>query len=294
MAEVEQPKNEDVGNVDVEKEEVEGEDAPVASSEKKDVEEGGGNSGNDNNNDDDEVDNNLLMSITGTFLSAVVLLISVLSDTGPTKNTGYWAYGIALSCVTIFFAFVGMAMTRKPDLVGDRPQISHHLNHFLFVWNFVGACFMTFGDGPFVSTNNGYFASWGMALFSIKALGGSSLWVKNAGPMMGHLAAAIVVIVAIAAEGFEVNKGETIYGIVLAGCSALTVMFQTFMERKEHAGLGALKWPTFLVLAICWVVSACLLTFRGPFADTSNGYFGAWSGAITGMYAYVVARAEAN
>ena len=112
--------------------------------------------------------------------------------------------------------------------------------------------------------------------------------------MMGHLAASLLVIVAIASEGFDSNKGETIYGIILACMSAVLVMYQVKSQREGGEGLRAnLRFPVWGILAIGWIVSACLLTFRGPFGVTGNGYFGVWGAAVTGVFAAMAAKAEA-
>ena len=36
----------------------------------------------------------------------------------------------------------------------------------------------------------------------------------------------------------------------------------------------------FGIFAILWIVMACLVTFRGPFLVTGNGYFAAWIGSV--------------
>ena len=274
-------------DVDVEKEEVEGEPAPAATESKTGgVEEAVANMV--------KLDGHEL-PVAGMFVSAAILLTAVTADGGADKDDWHWAYGIALTVITMFFSLVLGAFIRKPELVESQPMVPHHLNHFLFVWNFVGACLMTFGEGPFLWTSNGYFAAWGMAIFSVMGLGMSSDSVKNAGSMMGHLATSIIVIIALSTHdnSFDNYAGESIYGIIMACLSAVTVMYQVSMERKGQEGLSAkVKFPIFALYALCWVVSASLMTFRGPFVLTGNGYFGAWGGAVTGIYCAMAAKEQ--
>jgi hypothetical protein len=228
------------------------------------------------------------LPMAGVFFSAIIFLIAVTSQGGPGKGSGYFIYGIILSVIAMICALMALGFSHKPDLVQDKPDIPRHLNHFLLTWNFVGACLMTFGSGPFVITSNGYFSVWAMAIFAVYGIGVAFLHTaRNAGSMMAHLASSIVVIIALASGNgsFENFKGESIYGMVLACISAVLMLYQI---RSERAGgsdsLEGKGWFGLMaVLAIMWIVSASLMTFRGPFLRTSNGYFGSWGGAITAV-----------
>ena len=88
------------------------------------------------------------LSCAGIFLSGAVLLAALLSDTDESvEGHRYWAYGIAVASVAMFFSLVGF-------FVRSNNQIAMYNNYFLFLWCFIGACFMTFG-GPFKDTGNG-------------------------------------------------------------------------------------------------------------------------------------------
>lgn len=228
--------------------------------------------------------------IAGVFLAAVILLIAVVSDGGPSSSSRYYGYGIALAAVAMVLSIVTLGLINyAPE---ESQNGSKYALYFLFVWNFVGACVLTFGDGPFTITSNGYFGVWGMVVFSVAGLGvASSVNVKDTDSLMGHFAAALVVLIALCSECCSNHKNETIYGLILA---CLSIVVLGFHIGSEHAGgdgiSNAALFPVLLILAICWIVSACLLTFRGPFLVTGNGYFGAWGGALTSVLAAMAAK----
>lgn len=154
---------------------------------------------------------------------------------------------------------------------------------------------MTFGDGPFVVTSNGYFASWGVAIFSLLELGKAAAIGdvrENLSSLMGHFVASIIVIIAISSEGVDHDwKNEAIYGLVLACCSALlVVMIHLSGQQTTNEESSSATYPFFAILSLCWIVSASLMTFRGPFLFTGNGYFGSWGGAVTSIYCTLAAK----
>jgi hypothetical protein len=94
------------------------------------------------------------LAYSGIVLSSVVLLVALCVNSGF-KSHKYFEYGVSVAAVAMCFALVGWGMG-KFDSGSD--QVTKFLNYFLFLWCFIGACFMTFG-GPFTTTGNGYFAS---------------------------------------------------------------------------------------------------------------------------------------
>ena len=175
-------------------------------------------------------------------------------------------------------------------------QHIHFLSYFLFVWNLIGACVMTFGNGPFIDTSNGYFSAWGMAAFAgfqtfEKAVAVVSSTDKHIIPRSVHMISSHFVILALSSStgggSSFLNtdssfRGIAIYGLILA-CVSLVVMMCTALPSDER-NKGNRLFLVMTVLAVQWVVSACILTFKGPFLTTGNGYFGAWGGAFTAIY----------
>jgi len=224
------------------------------------------------------------LAYVGIFFSGIILLISLTVGDGL-NNTKYYEYGITVACVASFFSFVGWAMGRF-DLVDD--DVAMYNNYFLFVWCFIGACFLTFGS-PFKTTGNGYFASWGLALFSVMALGVTSSHMEHAvangvGSGIGLLASAIITLVALISETFDKNDGDEFFGVI---CCIFTILVLTgffYMEKGDEVA-HKLKFPVMIVFSVMWIILASLLTFRGPFLTTGNGYFGVWFGAVTAVFA---------
>ena len=80
--------------------------------------------------------------------SSTVQLIAVL--TWKATEIKWREYAISVPSVAMGLSAIGLLMTLKEALYKEGGK---WLNQFLFVWNFVGACFLTFSS-PFVFTGN--------------------------------------------------------------------------------------------------------------------------------------------
>jgi hypothetical protein len=199
-------------------------------------------------------------------------------------------FSLSPAVIAMFFSLVGYALS---SMEKSDTKLFSVLNLFLFVWNFIGTCTLTFG-GPFKITSNGYFAAWGIVFFAIMALGVTATQMKEEfhstlGSLMGILASSVVLIVAIVWQGFDVHKNELIYAIIVAALSIPLALGLASRNTTSKLDVGAL-----LVFAILWIVAACELTFRGPFTVTGNGYFSAWFGAVTSVFAVMAAKRAYN
>ena len=156
---------------------------------------------------------------------------------------------------------------------------------------------MTFGE-PFKNTGNGYFGSWGMVVFATMGLGVSVAQAKEAshgvtGPLFSLFATSIIVVVAISTEGLgsdNQQKGESIYALVVA---CLSIFLALGLIKKVDLDNGQADMLAFGVLAcfaILWIVAASLVTFKGPFTLTGNGYFASWGAAIASTVAAVKSK----
>jgi hypothetical protein len=222
----------------------------------------------------------------GCFFAAMVLVVAMTTKTGITDHD-YYGYGISVAVIAMFFSLVGFAFT-KIDMGEKLPMYNKYL---LFLWTFIGACFLTFERGPFPKSSNGYFAAWGTTVFAVMSLGISADKLKGAGSNMGLLASSIVLLAAITSFMLKYSgyKGELTYAIIVASLSILALAFFMKME-KDGSEPHNIKFPVLALFSILWVVNACLLTFSGPFIETGNGYFSAWGGCVTSVFAAMSAK----
>ena len=77
------------------------------------------------------------------------------------------------------------------------------------------------------------------------------------------------------------NRSEAIYALALACVTAFVVLGVLCMDKMDKELPRIVNLGMFAILAVCWIVEACLVTFRGPFEVTGNGYFASWAAAAT-------------
>jgi hypothetical protein len=244
-------------------------------------------------NFDVDIDNDKL-PLVGVAGSALILIIAV--GIGYVKKH-LKEYGFTIGSVAFIIALLGLIPN---DTVSASPY-SSYLNHFLFVWCFIGACIMTGPDGPFDETGNGYFASWALVVFSGMSMGLSNetlplhveTMVQGMNLILGLGACATVVMISTISyfdNKHFYNNGEAILAVIV---SVLTIfMVANFVHAKynNNVQMGQFEFPTLAVLAFLWVVTASITTFRGPFATTGNGYFACWAGAACAVKAAINAK----
>ena len=126
----------------------------------------------------------------------------------------------------------------------------------------------------------GYFASWATVVTAAMALGFTAsafqTSVKGLGALMGLLASSIIVIIALIDwVGGGTFQTESIYAMVVACITVVLVLAHIYKEKKEGDGDGGgmVMFGVLAFFSVLWLVLACLVTFRGPFIATGNGYF---------------------
>jgi hypothetical protein len=247
----------------------------------------------------------------GTAVCAIVLLIAV--GLGNVQGN-LRAYGYTLSIVALIFSMLGLFPYECIS------KYSVYSNLFKFIWSYIGACIMTFGNGPFTVTSNGYFAAWGLVAFSAMPLDLSSFKISqhtienielqglNA-PLMGLGACAVVTIMACIPFFDDEDFNERIEAIFAIIVSALTIMIilasivyksisttNTTPQEEEGDSQSLLvtvqqfEVPTFAILTLLWILSASMTTFRGPFETTGNGYFAGWCGSVLAVKVFMKAK----
>lgn len=235
----------------------------------------------------------------GMMISAIIQLIAI---TSPDKKLNYvYVYGITLGSVTLILSLIGLG-------VGAIERIDHKAKlffaYFVFCWNFIGASFMTFGsNAPFNSTGNGYFGSWGMALFSILVIDVSFDKIKKSatatgmGAQVGLFVSSLIVLIAacsILVDGRIVTGDQpyniAIFAVTLSSISVIAmagIIFCGVRGQNEESKPNPIFFLVWVVLCICWIFEAFYATFRGPFTETGNGYFGSWAAAFSALFATI-------
>ena len=246
------------------------------------------------------VDNRVLPYM-GLVASASILLLAILVpnevDHDSMRNHNY---GLAVGIVTIVLGVFGLYMTLMnhglyENEMGTLPLMGtltwgRGLAYLLLVWTLIGASLLTF-QGPFLVTSNGYFASWGLVVASLMALGVTTEVVRTHTSSLGWnnalLVAILIQLCAVIPElsgvatdfnggsGSNHNHGRCIYSLVLCILTILVVL-----AFGAYPGIESLRLPVFSFWSVLWLVMACTVTFQGPFRDTGNGYFSAWAGFL--------------
>ena len=96
--------------------------------------------------------------------------------------------------------------------------------------------------------------------------------------LVGIVAASIVLIIA----SIEwIRAAEGIFAMTLGGLSiaiiAVLVLIYDKLHKELLRGIAAL-------LAVLWIFGAGILTFRGPFLMTGNGFFASWIGLFCSLH----------
>lgn len=230
------------------------------------------------------------------LVSSIILLIATTASPnykGFTK--AYYNYGLSISSISLIISFISLLMHKFAG--GLYAKMEMYLCMTNFTWAFIGACFLTF-RGPFTTTSNGYFAAWAVVYGCAMSMGMDSKSfqsnIRGLGAVMGHMAASIVLLVAsipIIDSNMKGSRGRNnaIYALSLACLSIVVALTLMSLDRKGKEIGGMVNLGLFVFLSLCWLVSACLVTFAGPFEKTGNGYFAAWAGFLTAGYATMAA-----
>ena len=207
------------------------------------------------------------------FVSSIVLLVATGAAYSWKFVTSYSGYALLISVISAVLSLFGLALTRASGDNDVYGKTGGPLNVLIFSYGFLGACFLTF-DGPFTTTSNGYFAAWAIVYGSGLAIGMSGLsgGLKGLGSIMGLAASSLILIVAaVNPIRHDYHRDEAVFALVLA---CVTFAFLLVAARQNAGGqAGPVYFIVLALLAICWIVEASLVTFRGPFTDTGNGYF---------------------
>jgi len=227
-----------------------------------------------------------LILVLGT---SFVLLIAVMTCEEEVKSRGY---AVAVPILSLILSPCYLLLTIFKEQVYN--MYGKHMTTVLFIWNFSGASFLTFSS-PFTTTGNGYFAAWGCVVASAMTMGFSGdafrSRVEGLGPLLGLCGSAFIVVIAlIDFIGSSDSPKESMYGMIVSIITILVIGGFIYYEKQLNEQQTP-KWflrtklGLLLFFALLWLVLACLVTFRGPFDTTGNGYFASWAGATCVWFA---------
>jgi len=242
-------------------------------------------------------------AVIGQVVAAIVLIIAVaVKDPATTSN---WGFGVSVGAISAFSALLSLVVlpsSKSEWLLFTAPGVGEVtagrlLSGFLSIWWGVGMGVLTF-QGPFVTTDNGYFAVWIGFGCSVSGLGSSLSRVVASStsiPTLVGLGVCALVLglelltgplaVALLGSGF-VDIRPLTYGTVVAAVTFLVTSFIVMLElgTPSAAAPAALPYEHRRVLlkavGMLWGPAALWLTFGPPFVTTSNGYFALWAGMI--------------
>lgn len=109
--------------------------------------------------------------------------------------------------------------------------------------------------------------------------------LKNATPLVSLAFCSFVLLLAtIPWVGRNVFYWESIFAIAVTIITIAVVGF-LFYKHQRNSDVPGASFHVVVFLAIMWIFTAGIVTFRGPFLITGNGYFSAWAGAIFAVVA---------
>ena len=220
------------------------------------------------------------------FVASVVLLLSTGASYGWNDGGSYYIYATSIPTIAILLSLVSIPLP---------PTYGKHVNMVLFVYSFIGACFLTF-HAPFTATGNGYFAAWAIAYGSSAAMGmdldEAESAIKGIGSVMGMAVSSLVVIVASIYPFKQAVDMERISAILALSVGSLSLFFSLLTVALDKCKTlnVTFNFVATTLLAIFWIVTAFFVTIVGPFTETGNGYFATWAGAMMASSAAFTAK----
>ncbi|CAJ1960788.1 unnamed protein product [Cylindrotheca closterium] len=222
------------------------------------------------------------MPFLGQLLVAPILILASTLAEFSSKNYGY---ATAVAVVAILFSAGGLYLLQKGELYNQQfmalpilgpCSVGYTLSLANFVWWGVAAGILTF-SGPFTVTGNGYFAVWAGFFASALGVGITQHHLQDLNQTIRLATASIVIICAVPSTMGGFFDSEAIFALTLA-CFTLvfciiTTNFSSLISQQN-------AFYMLLGLTLLWVIEAALVTFRGPFTETGNGYFASWGGAF--------------
>jgi hypothetical protein len=91
------------------------------------------------------------LPLVGYFLASFIFMVASIAQKDGLGN--WYGYAVTIGVIGMVVALVGLVLLKFKSEVDQK-----YMAYFMLVWSVVGACFMTFGSGPFTVTGNGMFS----------------------------------------------------------------------------------------------------------------------------------------
>lgn len=229
--------------------------------------------------------NDAQFSLILVLATSFVLLLAVTTWEGEISSRGY---AISVPAISLTITLISLLLTVFKENIYN--LYGKYSTNLLFTWNFTGACFLTFGS-PFTTTGNGYFAAWGCVVVSAMTMGitGDAFRsrIEGLGSLLGLGGCSVIVIIALIE--FVGTEESSVYAMVVTVFTIVLVAVVLYFEKKHALTTKTkmfmrVKFGLLALFALLWLILACLVTFRGPFVTTGNGYFASWAGMVCAFF----------
>lgn len=223
------------------------------------------------------------MPFLGQLLVAPILILaSTLAETSSAKNYGF---ATAVGVVAILFSAGGLYLLQKGEMYNQQLtalpilgpcSVGYTLSLVNFIWWGVAAGILTF-SGPFTVTGNGYFAVWAGFFASALGVGITQDQLKDLNQTIRLATASLVIVCSVPSQLGGLFDPEAIFALTLA---CFTLVFCIITTNFANLLTQQNAFYMLMGLTLLWVIEAALVTFRGPFTETGNGYFASWGAAF--------------
>jgi len=211
---------------------------------------------------------------------------------------GSYAFAIAVGATSLTVnVLFGAGLYFRRDMF--KGFVAYLAIVMVLLWGF-GVAILTFAE-PFISTGNGYFATWGAAIISVyfaqisfekfNALLGKTFTNALSGTVERRVMMLIMIFSFVFAYACVTNKTQGGFssqekwgfacGMTSGGLIVVYMLLKAFTNMVH--GNTIIKYISYILVTM-WLFGVGVCTFEAPFLGTGNGYFTAWGSFLASIY----------